>query len=90
MTALTKAITRTVEGLERGRKIVLTLYPNQTIGFRISRCRREHVVTLGRVYRLACEISAHSDRQARQEAKNERRAIKGLPPIRVMARRGKL
>lgn len=91
-TALTKPVRRAVPEMAicRGRKLVVTLYPNQTIGLRIARTRREHVVPLARVFRLACEVTAEADRLARAARREAARREKGLPPRRRLVKRGLL
>lgn len=89
MTKLAKPVRRSIDAVER-RGLVVTLYPNATIGLRPCRTRREHVVSLSRVYRLACEQTAEADRQARINKRAEARAAKGLPPVRRLVSRGLL
>jgi hypothetical protein len=94
MTDLKKPVRRAVPDMAvcRGRKLVVSLYPNQTIGLRIARTRREHVVPLARVFRLACEMTAEADRKAREQRRAADRAAKGLPPLQLqrLVRRGLL
>ena len=73
MTDLTKPIRRrtTLVTDHRARarerdQYVVSLYPDGTIGFRRSRCRREVVVPLAAVYILA-------ERSAAEEARKKRR-----------------
>lgn len=89
MTKLSRPIRRAIDGVT-ARGIVVTLYPNRTIGLRESRTRREHVVTLARVFRLAVEVSIEADEQLKRARKNAKRAERGLAPIPMLARRGKL
>lgn len=90
MTKLKKAVRRTVEGIERDRAVAITLYPNGTIGLRAVRTRTEHVVTLSRVYRLACEVTGEQARKAREQKREAARVAKGLAPRRRLVSRGLL
>ena len=87
MTKLTKPVKRKVEGIER-RPISVTLHPNKTIGFRAHKSRTEHVVTIARAYRLACEVTIEQKRKDREKARAEARKAKGLPPLRKLVSRG--
>lgn len=89
MTRLAKPIRRAVEGVTR-RDVVITLYPNRTIGLREARTRREHIVTIARVFRLAVEMTLEADARDRLVRRNAKRAAMGLAPVIVPARRGKL
>lgn len=88
-TPLTKPVRRRVDAITR-RGVVVTLYPNNLIGLREAKCRREHTVPLSRVFRLACEVTAESDRKAALARRNERRAERGLAPLKSLVKRGKL
>lgn len=88
-TLLTKPVRRKLNAVER-RGIVVTLYPNATLGLRVAKTRTEHVVPVGRIYRLAVEMSIEAARIAKERAKNGRRAERGLPPLPRFVKRGKL
>ncbi len=88
-TKLTKEVRRSTEGIDR-RPVVVTLYPNRTIGFRLLRCRREFTLPLARAYRMAVEATAEANRRARQEKRNEERKARGLTPRRRLVSRGLL
>lgn len=89
MTKLTKPVRRKIDGIER-RGIVVTLYPNATLGFRAAKTRTEHVVPVSRAYRLACEVTIEAKRKAREKEKAEARKAKGLPPLKKLVSRGLL
>jgi hypothetical protein len=89
MTKLTKPVKRTVEGIER-RPLVVALYPNRTIGLRVAKTRTEFVVTLARVYRLACEVTAEARKKDKEQAREQARRDAGLPPRRRLVSRGLL
>lgn len=88
MTALTKPVRRKVS--LGGRPVVVTLYPSGVVGVRELRRRREHLVPLGRVYRLAVEVTVEAERKEREAARARARAERGLPPVRRLVRRGLL
>jgi len=88
-TRLTKPVRRRVEAVER-HGLIVTLYPNATVGLRPHRARREHIVPLGQVYRLAVAITGEADRQARASGREAARVAAGLPPRRRLVTRGKL
>lgn len=89
MTVLTRPVRRTIPGVER-RGLVVTLYPNQTIGLRARRTRKEHVVPLAVVYRLAVEATVMAERQRRADARDQARRAAGRPPQRRLVNRGLL
>lgn len=74
MTALTKPVRRTVDGLER-RKVVVTLHPNGTVGLRAARTRHEYTLPLARVYRWAVEAELQATREAKRKARGSRRLV---------------
>jgi len=86
MTHLTRPVRRLAPSVY-SRPLVVTLYPNQTIGLRPARTRREYLVTLSRVFRLALEVSMEADRRAKLDAKNARRLSRGLGLMPVKVRR---
>jgi hypothetical protein len=89
VTKLTKAVRRKLDSIER-HGLVITLYPGGTIGLRAGKTRREHVVTVSRVYRLALEMTAENNRRIKEKAKDAARIAKGLPPRRRLVSRGLL
>jgi hypothetical protein len=89
VTALNRPVRRTVNGIER-RGLVVTLYPNQTIGLRPARTRKEHIVPLASVYRLAVEMTLVDEQRHRDEAREQARLVAGRPPRRRVVNRGLL
>jgi len=85
-TLCTKPVRRKFTGYER-HGLVVTVYPNGLLGLRPARTRHEHTVPLGRVYRLACELTLVSQEKARLLRRNERRAERGLPPLKTLVKR---
>ena len=76
MTPLTKPVTRRSETVIRDggtrRRLVVTIYPNDTVGLRPERTRREERITLDAVY--ACAIKARvRHEQAEKRAKKKAR-----------------
>lgn len=83
MTTLRKAVRREVQVLTDSRlrarerdQVIVTLYPNGTIGLRAKRTRREYTLALATVYTLA--IRAHVDNEKREKAKAKREKSKLL------------
>jgi len=74
MTTLDKKISRKVEGLLQ-RSLILTLYPAGVISLRESRCRKEYILPVVTVYRLAIQADQASEK-ARKAA--EKKAKRGL------------
>ncbi len=75
-TKLTKPVKRLSASIVRDagkiRNLVITLYPNDTIGLRPEKTRREEIVTLGSVYALAVRQRAmkeHAEKLAAKKAK---------------------
>lgn len=82
MTDLTKPVKRRATIIldnrikERARdKIVVTLYPDGTIGFRPSRCRKEYTVPIVTCYRAALQAHALEVKKQKTEAKKQRRMV---------------
>lgn len=88
-TRLKKPVRRVVDGVER-RDLVVALYPNKTVGLRPLRCKREHIVPLLEVYKLAVAVTIEADRRARQDKRDAERAARGLAPRRRLVKRGLL
>jgi hypothetical protein len=89
VTKLTKPVRRKAER-EFGRSLIVTLYPNGLVGIRELRRRREHMLPLSRIYRIAVEATVEADRKAKQERKAQIRKDAGLPPLRRLVSRGLL
>lgn len=50
-------------------EVIVTLYPNKTISFRLKRCRTEYILTLASAFRLALEQERASKRRKKPNAK---------------------
>jgi hypothetical protein len=74
-----KAIPRRVADLVRDggrlRRLVVTVYPNGTIGLRPERTRREEVVSAGGIWQRAVRDRVVAERQAKIKARKERREL---------------
>ena len=88
-TALTRPVVRKIDGIER-RGLVVTLYPNQTIGLRPARTRTEHVLPLARVYRWAVEATIAARTRRAAEDREARRLATGQAPRHHLVHRGLL
>jgi hypothetical protein len=73
MTELLKPVTRRSEAIIRDggkrRRIVVTLYPNDTIGFRPERTQREEIVTIDAAWSLAVKQRVAAERRDKIAAK---------------------
>jgi hypothetical protein len=78
MTEVRKPIRRSVGGIERGRDVILTLYPNGVLGFRVKRHKREWTLPVISAYRLAVQ------REVDLEQATKRKGRK------VLVRRGRI
>jgi hypothetical protein len=87
-TKLVKPITREVDGIDRNG-VIVTLYPNHTIGLRAKRTRKEHVLPLARVYRWAVEATVVQLQQERADARRQKLIAQGKTP-RTLVSRGRL
>ena len=70
MTKLNKEVKRTVEGLLRGKNLVVTLYPHAVLGLRQAKTRREYTIPLMTCYRLAIQAhlaSVKAEKKARRK-----------------------
>jgi hypothetical protein len=71
MTKLSSPVTRMSEALVRDsgklKRLVVTLYPNDTIGLRPEKTRREEVVAIGAAYSLAVKQRVNSERIERKK-----------------------
>lgn len=76
MTALNKPVTRrsdaTVRDGKRPRRIVVTLYPNGTLGLRPEKTRREEVVSLAAVWSIGVKQRVATERAASKTARKSR------------------
>lgn len=72
MTDLTRRVARRTDVGER-RPVVVTLYPNATIGFREKGRRTEFVLPLATVYRYAAAKAAEAIRAERAARRKARR-----------------
>lgn len=77
MTPLTKIVRRQTEATVRDgcrrRRLVVTLYPNDTLGLRLSKTRREELVTLESIYALAVKQRIRGERAEIAATKRERK-----------------
>lgn len=76
MTDLLKPVSRRTSLRDVGRNIIVTLYPDQTIGFRLMRKRTEYRLPIQAAYQIAARIEAErvrKDRIAARKAKREGR-----------------
>lgn len=66
MTKLSKPVSRMSEATVRDsgklKRLVITIYPNDTVGLRPEKTRREETVTLGAVYSLAVKQRVNAER----------------------------
>jgi hypothetical protein len=72
MTEVRKPIRRSVGGVERGRDVIVTLYPGGVFGFRIKRHKREWTLPVVSAYRMAVQ------RELAQEQAEKRKGRKTL------------
>ncbi len=77
MTPLNKPVKRMSEAVVRDRgkrrRLVVVLYPNDTIGLRGEKTRREEITTLDAVYHLAVKQRVAAERRDKKEARRARR-----------------
>jgi hypothetical protein len=77
MRDIRKAIPRRVQGMVRDggrlRRLVVTVYPNGTIGLRPERTRREELVSAGGIWQRAVKDRVLAERVAKIKARKERR-----------------
>ncbi len=66
MTKLSKPVARMSEAVVRDsgrlKRLVVTIYPNDTIGLRPEKTRREEVVTMAAAYSLAVKQRVNAER----------------------------
>lgn len=81
MTKLSKPVSRMSEAVVRDsgklKRLVITIYPNDTIGLRPEKTRREETVTLGAVYSLAVKQRVNAERIGKREQKRNSRRSTG-------------
>ena len=77
MTKLTQPVTRktdsTVRDRGKVRNLIVTLFPNNTMGLRPERTRQIEIVTLDSVYSLAVKQRVAKERAEKKQAKKSRR-----------------
>ena len=69
MTEIRKPIRRSVGGIERGRDVILTLYPGGVLGFRVKRCKREWTLPIVSAYRLAVQRELDLERAEKRKGR---------------------
>jgi hypothetical protein len=69
MTEVRKPIRRSVGGVERGRDVILTWYPNGVLGFRIKRHKKEWTLPVVSAYRLAVQREMDVEQAAKRKGK---------------------
>ncbi len=72
MTKLNKPVARMSEAVVRDmgrlKRLAITIYPNDTIGLRPEKTRREEVITMRAVYDLAVKQRVNAERIAKRKA----------------------
>jgi hypothetical protein len=80
MTELKKPVRRSVSGVERGRDVILTLYPSGALypggvlGFRIKRQKREWTLPVASAYRMA--VQREFDLAQAEKSKGKKRLVR--------------
>jgi hypothetical protein len=69
MTSLDKKVTRKVEGLLKNG-IAVTLYPSNVIGLREVRCRKEYILPVMTIYKMAI-LADQASEKARKKAEHK-------------------
>jgi len=69
MTNVTKPIRRSVGGVERGRDVIVTLYPGGVFGFRVKRHKREWRLPVVSAYRMAVERELGLERAEKRKGR---------------------
>ncbi len=69
MTDLKKPITRRTMLPHRGRRLVVTLLPGDTIGLRMLRHKRTEYISIGAVYDMAVKMRVYSEKMAKKGKK---------------------
>ena len=75
MTKVGRPVRRSVEGVERGRDVILTLYPGGVLGFRIKRHKKEWTLPVVSAYRMA--VQREMDVQQAAKRKGKKRLVRG-------------
>lgn len=68
MTELKEKVRRKVSGVLR-KDLVVTLYPNKTLGLRQIRCKKEFLIPLMSCYNLAIEAERAAAKREKQQRK---------------------
>lgn len=58
------------------RRIIVTLYPNDTIGFRLEKTRQEELLPIGAAYVYASRLRVAAEKRARAEARKAKKNSK--------------
>ena len=69
MINVTKPIRRSVGGVERGRDVIVTLYPGGVFGFRVKRHKREWRLPVVSAYRMAVERELGLERAEKRKGR---------------------
>jgi hypothetical protein len=69
MTDLTKRVARRCQVPHRGRRIVVSLEPGDTLGFRLERTRTTEYVSIAAIYDFAVKARVLSERAAKRKSK---------------------
>ena len=65
MTDLTKRVKRRSISFHRGRRIVVSLYPGDVLGFREERTRKEFILSIEGAYVYAVKLAVIAKRMAK-------------------------
>ena len=76
MIPVKKPVRRSIDGVERGRDVILTLYPNGVLGFRVKRTRREFLLPVVVAYRQAVMREVEREQAEQRAAKGTRRQLR--------------
>lgn len=72
-TPLKKPVRRRTETTRRDkgkfRRYVVTLYPGDTIGIRLEKCRQEEFISINTVYELAVRMRVEAKRAERRKSR---------------------
>lgn len=74
LTRLTRKVRRAVDGLMRNG-LVITIYPNNTIGVKELKRRKEYTLPLATIYRLAVQADLEAKRIERQKKRDGGRRL---------------
>ena len=70
MTDLHKRVSRRTLAPHRGRRIVVSLEPGDTLGLRLERCRRTEYVSIAAIYDYAIKARVIFERMQKRKAKH--------------------